>query len=257
MLTKPSPRRLAAAVALPLLALVVAAPEAAHAQGYTPIYAQDFGNPATPVDDGVTLQSRTRAVRGAIAYLPATSFLQSGALTSLGSGGTRTINGGLFAADVTFAPGTKSPIFDLGAWYFQEGGNPFRRSSTRSNLYEFHARIFAPRREIGLQAGILKSNQAGFRDDEQYTVFAVTEYGSYKLRRRARPSWGFQFGAGLFIDPNFDPAVGRKRTTVNGTFFLSASIGLGGRFSALLSQWYVRNRTEDTNRLAFGFGYSL
>lgn len=240
---------------------------AVHAQGYTPIYTLDFGNP-TVLNGDATMTGARRKVGLALGVFPIVSFLRSGFFPEANNSGTNNISGRLVALDASFAlaTGTKGsgPALDVGGWYFVEGGGFSTKKDDqygrieRADLYEVHGRIFnSLRREVGLQGGVIGSTNRAARDARQYTLFAVSEYSSARLRRRNRTPWAVQGGIGTFIDPNYDSSAGEKRTTYGPTFFVSGSVGLSKRFSLTVSEWYVRNRRQDINRVGAGIGYNF
>jgi hypothetical protein len=243
-----------------------AMPRAAHAQGYTPIYTLDFGNPVILTGDGTTRTAGRRRVGLALGIFPVVTFFRSGFFPENNTSGTNNVTGRLVALDATFVTGNdgRGPAVDVGGWYFVEGGglrgkndDPLGRP-VRSDAYEVHGRVFnSARREIGIQAGVLGSTNRANQDLYQYTFFAVSEYSSQRLRRRMKNPWAVQGGLGIFLDPNYDPSAGEARNTVGPTFFVSGSLSVSERVNLTISEWYVRNRRQDINRIGFGVGYSF
>lgn len=246
------------ATVLAAFALLPVAP--VRAQGYTPVYTVDFGNPTVLSEEANLSRRSDFNARVSLGVFPLVTFLRSGVLAGTGTSGTGEINGSLYAADLALFFSQKAPTLDLGGWYFVKYGHELRRTDSsdgKQDLWEAHARLFAsPRRDIGFQVAALSST-AKVSPGKQYTLYFVSEYASSRLRKRSKTPWALQGGIGTFINPLYDPDFGRKHTTYGFSFFLSGSVSVGKRFNITLSEWYIRDRSADVNRLAFGLGYNF
>lgn len=175
---------------------------------------------------------------GSISLYPVALYTVAGRLSNEAAG-TSTQAGVLLAADVGVKPAGRRSAYELGGWYWSRGS---------SDLYQIHARAFATP-ALGAQLSYLSSTSIG---GNAYTAFLLYDLASRQFAPGSHlKKWTIEMGLGMFID-----ASGGRRTT-SATLFTQASLGLGGRLSLNVGQWYLRDRSTDLNRFVAGLGYNF
>ena len=190
--------------------------------------------------------------------------------------GTQSLAGGL--VDVELSTRDKNGgKYAIGSWYWGRDG---------SDLYEVHARLES-KNGLGIQAGYLNTTQgffsrapnttvgqggitrnSGKQDAESYDVFLIYSLSSYSLARyfksQPRHNWRIEFGAGAYIDasraPVLNSAINGLTTTApeaNFTFYVTGSYQIGPRWWLQASNWNIRDRTQDLNRIVVGATYNF
>jgi hypothetical protein len=218
---------------------------------------------------------------GSIALYPLAAFDTAGAF---GNGnGTRTLAGGLYTVDL----GTVlrngllhgKVRYEIGAWYW---GN------SNADLYETHFRALT-RSGLGFQAGYLNTTK-GFivvpgeqnklvTDANALDFFVLYNIHNRRAAKAAGPAvppvpgagrppkyhnWNIELGVGLFVD-NTPHIIGNmpsnftrsNATTGNYTFFISGAVEVAPRVSIIASDWVIRDRAVDLNRVSVGVGWSF
>jgi hypothetical protein len=231
-----------------------------------PAFAQYSGNPRNDYGDSVIQPGkRVPIYHYNIGIYPLAAFDTAGVFG--GRTGTQTLAAPLFtfeASTVTRNPRTR---IDVGGWYW---------GKSDADLFEVHVRAVT-RSGLGLQIGYLNNTKKtvlrqGFTSglltdanaNDAFLIYEVRSPRTTALPVSRHQPWVVQFGAGLFIDytphligvphPNQDIS---NATTGNYTFFVAGSIELAPRFNFQASEWIVRDRGEDLNRVAIGLGYSF
>lgn len=212
---------------------------------------------------------------GGIGLYPATVFDAGGRFA--GNNGTTSLYGGLISLDggVINGDGTR---YSIGGWYWGRSGE---------DLYEVHARIQS-RSNLGFQFGYLNTTQgfiprpqrqgAQSGDAEAYDVFFIY---SVTGKRHAVPAgtgtqrvpenragstifnnnWSIEFGLGTYIDAslhyinnNLTPS---NNATANYTFYVAGGYQFAPHWWIQGSEWLLRIRSQDLNRLALGVAFTF
>lgn len=234
-------------------ALLAAAPAPARAQfGFTTSERFDVG------------RQREKAFYASVSLYPFATFLQGGYFPDADQAGTRSNPGRIIAAEAGWKRREWNTPIEAGGWLYSRGSsfNPIEADENaageRIDLYELHARAYFTRsRELGVQVGYLGTSE---QNGKGYTAFLISEYSTQRIRGYNRLPWGIQAGIGYLGDPSFNPystRTGQPTYTRGFSFFVQGSVQIGYRFTLNISEWYIRSRDQDLNRLALGLGYSL
>jgi hypothetical protein len=181
--------------------------------------------------------------------------------------GTDTSNG--FIVDVDASQHLKDrSTFEYGGFYYHEFPSGFPASGSgdnrNGNLYEFHIRYL--RDGVGYQLAYLNDDHNESEGLTAYLLFDVVgrSTGPAGLKPDAK-TWYMRVGLGAYNNlskgarnPTLQTgSVFESRSSVNPSVYWQASYALNKRTSLLFSTWWVRNRSQDTTRFAFGVGYKF
>ncbi len=206
-----------------------------------------------------------------------------------GSNGTASLFGGLLdlelgSIDRALNKKTKKielkGIYSIGGWYWGRSGNDF---------YEVHGRYQTPS-GLGVQIGYLNTVQGFIArpstingksvsvDAESYDIFLLYNFSSDSLhlntQKRINPqtreledvlrqhyhNWAIEVGGGVFFDASkhqVSNGVFSNNTTGNYTFYVSGGYELTPRVWLQASDWVLRDRAQDLNRVSLGLAYKF
>ncbi len=175
-------------------------------------------------------------------------------------------------------------LYTLGGWYWGKSGSDF---------WEVHGRYVSPS-GLGIQIGYLnsiegfiakpstvKSNQVS-TDAEGYDAFVIYQFSSYSLhtdrsvnaKNPLKPgtteinydyahnhNWAIELGGGIYIDASRhetgSTGAFSNQATGNYTFFAGAAYQVAPRWWIQASDWALRIRRQDLNRLSVGISYKF
>ena len=237
--------------------------------------AQQFGVPHRPLGSESEESEKKRFNYGSLSILPVALF-DIGGQYGGGNAGTQTLLGGLIDGEFGLEDVTPSSRrrgrYTIGGWYWGRSGN---------DLYEVHVRAQAPK-GLGLQVGYLNTTQ-GFvarpgpagqtraTDAQAVDLFVFYGFSSYSvaknaedrkaLSKRTKGNWSVEIGAGLYIDMSLHYLQAQQtyssNSTANYTFYASGSIQLYRSLSLQATEWVLRDRLQELNRITVGLGYSF
>ena len=186
-----------------------------------------------------------------LAAYPAAFFAVSGALVNSNNGitgGTKIVTGYIASVDHTFA--------SSGPQSYSIGGFYFRSYDGTADLYQIGIQSF-PHETYGFQLAYLNST---LRNANAVSGHLLLRFANEGSKGWAQPL-SAEVGIGALADfsPDFDIPSNRyvSRQSVNFSTYIQVAYKLTDKVAILGSEWYVRDRNDDVNRMALGVSYSF